>query len=92
MPRGRQTSFVITLTPQDRATLQRWQRSTTITSGQARRGRAILLLAEGYTFTETVRRVGLSRRVVYVWLRRYQDEGLAGLVARQRWDKRKDVA
>jgi hypothetical protein len=49
MARGRKTSLVIVLSPQERETLERWQRATTMAAGLARRGRMILLLAERYS-------------------------------------------
>ena len=52
MPSGRKTSFAIRLTPAQRQTLLAWQRSTTISAGLARRGRIILLLADGVTITD----------------------------------------
>ena len=47
MARGRQSSLGIVLAPEERQTLERWQRSTTIAVGLARRGKIILLLAAG---------------------------------------------
>ena len=47
MARGRTTSLTISLTPAERQTLLAWQRSTTITAGLARRGRIVLLRADG---------------------------------------------
>jgi hypothetical protein len=46
--RGRKSSWRIVLSPEERQTLERWHRSTTITAGRARRGKIILLLATGY--------------------------------------------
>src|SRR5262249_44262255 len=47
MPRGRTTALTIQLTPAERQTLLAWQRSPSIPAGLARRGRMILLLADG---------------------------------------------
>ena len=44
MARGRKSSLRIVLSPEERATLDRWQRSTTIAAGLARRGNILLLL------------------------------------------------
>lgn len=52
MPRGRTTSFTIRLTPEERRTLLVCQRLTSIPAGLARRGRMILLLADGMTISE----------------------------------------
>ena len=65
MAQGRKTSFTIRLTPAQRQTLMAWQRATTISAGLARRGRMILLLADGATITDTAATVGISRRFVY---------------------------
>ena len=79
MPRGRTTSLIARLTPAERLTLLMWQRSTTISAGLARRGRRLLLLADGMTITEAAATVGLSRRHSYKWIRRFMQEGLEGL-------------
>jgi CRP-like cAMP-binding protein len=79
MARGRKTTFFIQLTPADRATLRAWQRARSIPAGMARRGRIILLRAEGVSITDITRQVGMSRRFVYKWLQRFVHEGLAGL-------------
>ena len=79
MARGRTTSLTIRLTPAERQTLLGWQRSTTITAGRARRGRIVLLRAEGMPITTMATTVGISRRFVYKWLQRFLRAGLAGL-------------
>ena len=79
MARGRRTSLTIRLTPADRQTLLSWQRSTTIPAGRARRGRIILQLADGIPISHITVIVGISRRFVYKWVQRFQQEGLAGL-------------
>jgi transposase len=79
MPRGRKTSFTIHLTPAQRQTLLAWQRSTTISAGLARRGRIILLLADGVTITDIAAAVGMNRRHIYKWVRRFLLQGLEGL-------------
>ena len=79
MARGRKTSLTIRLTPAQRQTLLAWQRSTTISAGLARRGRIILLLADGVTITDTAATVGISRRFVYKWVQQFQEQGVEGL-------------
>ena len=79
MARGRKTSLTIRLTPAERLTLLAWQRATTIPAGLARRARLLLLLADGMTITDAAATVGLSRRHTYKWIRRFVQEGLAGL-------------
>ena len=84
MARGRTTSFTIRLTRSERRTLLAWQRATTIPAGLARRGRIILLRADGMTITAIARTVGLSRQQVYTWITRFMQEGLKGLHAETR--------
>jgi len=79
MARGRKTSLTICLTPAERQTLLAWQRSTTISAGVARRGRMILLLADGLTLTDIAATVGVSRRHIYTWIQRFLQDRLAGL-------------
>src|SRR4030095_1167969 len=79
MPRGRKSSLTIRLTPPERQTLLGWQRSTAIPAGLARRGRMILLLADGVTTPDIAAAVGISRRFVYKWVQRFLQEGLEGL-------------
>ena len=79
MARGRKTSLRIRLTPAQRRTLEAWQRSTTISAGRARRGRILLLVAEGISITAIAATVGLSRRHVYKWVQQFLEHGLEGL-------------
>ena len=79
MARGRKTSLTLRLTPAERQTLRAWQRATTISTGLARRGRVILLLADGMTITAITKTVGISRRFVYKWVQRFLEQGVAGL-------------
>src|SRR5438552_1722095 len=79
MPRGRKTAPTIHLTPDDRETLTRWQRSTTIRAGYANRGRMLLLLADGLPVVQVATMVGITRRFVYKWARRFVQHGIEGL-------------
>ena len=79
MPRGRKTSLTIRLTPAEHQTLLAWQRSTTISAGLARRGRIILLLADGVPISTIAATVGISRRFVYKWAQRFLEQGVEGL-------------
>ena len=79
MPRGRTTALTIRLTPADQQTLLAWQRSTTISAGRARRGRIILLVAEGMPISDIATTVGISRRFVYKWVQRFLEQGVEGL-------------
>lgn len=84
MPRGRPTRLTIRLTPDDRQTLEAWQRSLTMPQGHARRGRIILLVEQGARIGEIAHAVGLSRRHVYKWVARFQAQGCEGLADRPR--------
>jgi transposase len=79
MARGRKTSLVIVLSPQERATIERWQRATTMAAGLARRGRMILLLAEGHAHSQVAQWVGVQRGVVRKWAKRVLAQRLDGL-------------
>jgi Helix-turn-helix domain len=81
--RGRHTSLVITLTPEERVQLLAWQRATRLPLGQQQRGRALLLLADGLPIVTVARRVGRSRLCIYRWTKRFLAEGVAGLYTRQ---------
>ena len=80
MARGRKTSLSIQLTPAQRQMLLVWQRSTTtISAGRARRGRIILLVADGMPISDVAATVGISRRFVYKWVQRFLEQGVEGL-------------
>ena len=87
MARGRKTSFTISLTPAERHTLLRWQRSRRISVGVARRGRVILLMAEQMPISQIAITVGVSRRFVYKWMQRFIQGGLDGLAEKLRGPK-----
>jgi hypothetical protein len=80
--RGRHTSLVIRLSPEEQATLSAWQRSTRLPFSQQQRGRMLLLLADGLPLVTVARIVGRSRRCIYKWAERFLTEGLAGLQTR----------
>lgn len=77
--RGRPLSFIVRLSLEERAELGRWQRATTKPAGEVRRARAILLLDEGRSLTETAALSGMGTRIVRKWARRYLEEGPGGL-------------
>ena len=79
MARGRKTSLTIRLTLAERRTLLAWQRATTISAGLARRGRMILLIADGVPITDVAAKVGITRRFVYKWVQRFLEQGVEGL-------------
>jgi len=79
MGRGRKTALTLYLTPAQRETLLAWQRATTISAGRARRGRIILLVADGMPISAVAATVGISRRFVYKWVQRFLANGIEGL-------------
>ena len=76
--------MTLRLTPADQQTLRAWQRSTTLPAGLARRGRLLLLRAEGMPICTIAATVGISRRFVYKWVRRFLAQGLEGLADKPR--------
>jgi hypothetical protein len=81
--RGRHTSLIIRLSPEEHTILGAWERSTRLPLGQQQRGRALLLLADGLPIVTVARRVGRSRLSIYRWTKRFLAEGVAGLQIRQ---------
>jgi hypothetical protein len=79
MARGRKSSLRLVLSPEERQALERWQRSTTMAAGLVRRGRIILLLADGYSHSQVARLVPVQRTVVRKWARRFLAQRLEGL-------------
>lgn len=92
MPRGRKTAISIHLTAEERQTLMVWQRSTTMPAGRARRGRIILQLADGVPVSYIANAVGISRRFVYKWAKRFLAHGLAGLADKPGRGRRRRAA
>ena len=83
MARGRKTPIHIVLSDEERRELESRNRSTTVAQGPARRGRAILLLADGTSVSDTARKVGMSRKFVQQWAGRFLHRRLEGLVDRK---------
>jgi hypothetical protein len=77
--RGRKTSFLVELSPAQRADLERWQRSTTVSVGLARRARVLLLLADGHSLKSAASTAGLTVRNARKWVRRFLALGVDGL-------------
>lgn len=84
MPRGQRTMFAIQLNNATRSTLSRWLRSPKITLRLAKRVQAMLLLDQHVPYARTARVTGLSETHVRKWAARYREEGLEGLLDRQR--------
>jgi hypothetical protein len=79
MARGRKPSIRLVLSPDERATLEHWQRSTAMAAGLVDRGRIILLLTDGHSHSQVARSVPVQRTVVRKWARRFLARRLDGL-------------
>jgi hypothetical protein len=84
MARGRHSALTIQLTADERQTLERWQRSTTIHAKRARRGRILLLLATQMPVSQIATTVGCTRHSIYKWAQRFLMEGVMGLADKRR--------
>ena len=73
----------ITLTDTERHLIHGWLRSTTVATGQARRARAVLLLADGRPLSQVAAMVGVARNSVYKYAARFLAQGVDGLRDRQ---------
>lgn len=81
---GRPTAIHLTLSSQDWLRLLQWQRDPATHPRLVRRARLILHIADGMPIAQAARLVGMGRVHVYLWLRRWQEQGLGGLVERKR--------
>lgn len=79
MARGRKTSIIVELSEDERKELLEWQRSTTISSGLAKRGRIILMISEKVPLMQISEKVGMRRDKVAKWGRRFNEFRLDGL-------------
>lgn len=70
-------------TPDQREELQQCL-ATTPSAKVYRRVRMLLYLDAGYSVAEIKEHTGYAERAQFYWLRRYRDEGLAGLIDRPR--------
>src|ERR1700756_119669 len=77
--RGRKRSFVVELSATQRADLERWQRSTTVSVGLARRARVLLLLADARSLKDSANVAGLTVRNARKWVHRFLARGVDGL-------------
>lgn len=63
----------------DRAILESWTRSTTVSAGQAERARIVLTVAGGESTTGAARLLGVTRPTVIKWRDRFARDGIPGL-------------
>jgi transposase len=81
---GRQSTLRIQMSEPTRTILQKWLSRRKTPVGLARRARALLLLAEGYTYISTAKQVGLAECHVRKWARRFLEQGIDGLSEKPR--------
>jgi transposase-like protein len=72
-------SPVLVISDEDRATLQAWTRSSTVSAGQRERAEIVLAVAEGAGVSGAARSLGVSRPTVIKWRDRFAADGVAGL-------------
>jgi transposase len=72
------------LKAEDRATLESWTRSSTISAGQKERAEIVLAVADGAGVSAASRALGVSRPTVIKWRDRFAADGVAGLADQPR--------
>jgi transposase len=72
-------SLFISLTTEEKETLEGWKRSTMTEAGIAKRSELILLLAEGQSASEVAKILRVSRQMVYKWAKRFSAKRVNGL-------------
>lgn len=81
---GPHSTLQISMNEQTRTFLQRWLRCPKAPAGLVRRARALLLLEQGYRYAPTAKQVGLTERNLRKWVRRFREQGVAGLYEQPR--------
>jgi len=76
---------------EDRATLLRWTRSSSVRAGMAMRAKIVLAAGDGEGTSSISRRLGVSRPTVIQWRQRYAAAGLAGLEDAERSGRPKTI-
>lgn len=69
----------IEIRQKDKATLERWSKSKTVSANQHERAKMILESAEGVPVKEIARKLNTYSNKVIEWRKRYEQEGLVGL-------------
>jgi len=72
-------SSQLVLSDEDRATLESWTRSSTVSAGQRERAEIVLAVADATSVSGTARTLGVSRPTVIKWRDRFAADGIAGL-------------
>ena len=78
----RRTKLTVELSDEERGELESWQRATTIRAGLAKRGRIILLRADQMPIAYIAVLVGMRRRHVEKWVKRFLAARSDGLTDR----------
>lgn len=84
-------SSALVVSPEDRATLQSWTRSSTASAGHVERARIVLAVADGVGTSAAARLVGVSRPTVIKWRDRFAANGISGLDDEERSGRPKIV-
>src|SRR5215472_10429449 len=74
----------LVLSPPERQRLREWVRSRRVRAEEVQRAKIILLIASGQSQWAVSRQLGCSINTVRLWLKRFMEEGLAGLFSRHR--------
>jgi transposase len=69
----------ITLTAEDRQTLERWSRGRSTPARQVLRAHIVLAAADGKENRAIAKALGTNRRLVGKWRKRFAEQGLAGI-------------
>jgi Winged helix-turn helix len=72
-------SSALLISDRDRATLESWTRSSTVSAGQRERAEIVLAVAGGVGVSGAARSLGVSRPTVIKWRDRFVADGLDGL-------------
>jgi transposase len=67
------------ISDEDRATLESWTRSSTVSAGRVERARIVLAVAGGGGTSGTAQMLGVSRPTVIKWRDRFAANGISGL-------------
>jgi transposase len=84
-------SSALVVSDQDRATLQSWSRSSTVSAGQRERAEIVLAVASGVGVSGAARMLGVSRPTVIKWRERFAAGGIEGLADRARSGRPKAI-
>jgi hypothetical protein len=84
-------SSTLAISVQDRAKLESWTRSSTVSAGQRERAQIVLAVAGGAGVSGTARTLGVSRPTVIKWRDRFTVDGVDGLTDQPRSGRPKRI-